>query len=128
MGGAGCNTDGFCTRQQQRYLADIADPAVAAPAWGEDEEHGSLGISLHLLAGGLVDEAHSTVAPFAIGIAVTGDVSNFAGTLAGVPFCAGVLGDQHNGANAFSLVLNDLLHPGANVGVGRVEPGPGSPY
>lgn len=119
-GVSGGRADGFCTRQQQRYLADIADPAVAEPAWGEDEEHGSLGISLHLLAGGLVDEAHSTVAPFAIGIVVSSDVSHFAGPLAGVPFCAGVLGDQHNGANAFNLVLNGLLRPGANVGVGRI--------
>ena len=122
---SGCSADGLCSGKQQGELADIADPAFTAPVWGEDEEHGALGVALHLLAGGLVDEAHPAVAPLAVLVVVASDVPHLAGAFTGIPFCAGVLGDQHDGADAPPLLLDGLLHPGTDIGVGRIEPGPG---
>ncbi|MNE64402.1 hypothetical protein D3C80_1598130 [compost metagenome] len=55
-------------------------------------------------------------------------MADLACALTGVPFRAGVLGDQHDGANATPLLFDGLFHPGANVGVGWVEPGPWGPH
>ncbi|MNR10373.1 hypothetical protein D3C85_1266210 [compost metagenome] len=56
---------------------------------------------------------------------VAGDVAHLAGAFTGIPFGAGVLRYQHDGANPLALLLDSLCNPWSDIGVGWIEPGPG---